>query len=261
MTHGSTHRAVSDHAAVAAAARAERGTWMLAALYPSSATARGVAKHIRNGSEKYPAYLPVGSYEAYAARAGDDEALWVRYVAGKEPVKPLPDHMTVRVRHEGGGPGYEGVGVITVAISTRCPACGGPRGWDTVTAHSFRHDDAWLVVDRWTNPCGHTDMYDAVVRESRDRPLPPPPIALPPGGATGPVAVVLSAAQVRPAMHAAQAALLLEEQGYVNAAELIRAELRARRGHMSAKQAAAYLTECGSPAASLRTTTSTRTTP
>ncbi|MFB8406403.1 hypothetical protein [Streptomyces sp. NPDC055912] len=220
-------------------------------------TAKSTARQIARGSKMLPAYLP-GGFEAYAAPAGDEETVWVRYVAGQQPVKPLPDRMAVRVRYDGERRGYEGAGVITVTIATRCPACGGPRGWDTVTAHGFHQDGERLVVDRWTNPCGHFDMYQAVVRESRDRPLSPPPLSATPmpEGGTGPVAVILSALRARPAMHATWAALLLDQRGYANAADLVRAEL-SRRGRMSAKQAAAYLTECGSPAASLRTTTRT----
>ncbi|MFJ3100300.1 hypothetical protein [Streptomyces sp. NPDC086835] len=252
---------MSDHAAVAAAARAQRGTWMLAGLYPSSMTAKGVAQQIQRGSDKYRAYLPGGDFEAYAARAGEDEAVWIRYVAGDVPVEPLPDRMTVRVRHDGDGSGYEGAGVITVTISTLCPNCGGPRGWDAVTPHRFHHDGAYLVVDRWSNPCGHADVYEAVVKESRERRFLPPTDgtpALQPHDRTGPVAVVLAAARERRAMHAKQAAQVLEDHGYGNAAVLVRTELTKRRGHMSARQAATFLTAVASPAVSVRTITNTR---
>ncbi|MEW2631585.1 hypothetical protein AB0903_07990 [Streptomyces sp. NPDC048389] len=241
---GSTHRAATDHAAVAAAARAERGTWMLAGLYPSSMTAKSVAKHIARGSEKYPAYLP-GGFEAYAARSGEDEALWIRYVAGDPPVPPLPDRMTVRVCDRGDGRAYVGVFIVTVTISTLCPVCGGPRGWDRVRPHRFCEDGEWLSVDKWDNPCGHLDTYAAVLRESRERQLPPPPPLIEPvrddEELSEPVALIVQAAAERRGMHAAQAALLLEQHGHTTDADAVRAEIKASRGHMSAKQAATFL--------------------
>lgn len=74
--------------------------------------------------------------------------------------------MTVRVRDDGPGPGYTGVSVRTVTISDRCPACGGPRGKDTVRGHNFRVDGDWFNVDRWDNPCGHVDYYANVLAEA-----------------------------------------------------------------------------------------------
>lgn len=76
--------------------------------------------------------------------------------------------MTVRVCDRGSGRDYVGVRIRTVTVSDRCPSCGGPRGVDTIRNHNFHEDGDWLSVDRWTNPCGHVDMYDAVLREARD---------------------------------------------------------------------------------------------
>ncbi|MEU9033841.1 hypothetical protein AB0D45_02835 [Streptomyces sp. NPDC048352] len=251
MAMRSPYRAATDHHSAAEAARAQRGTWVLAGVFSSTMSAKTAARLIRTGSEKYVCYQPAGAFEAYAIPTGDEVTVWVRYVAGEEPVPPLPDRMTVRIRHDGDGPGYSGVGVVTVTISTRCPACGGPRGWETVRPHHFHHDGDQYTVDRWTNPCGHTDMYVAVLRESRDRQLPPPRPAPPeqaaPPAEDGPVALVLAAAASRRGMHAKQAALLLEEHGHGDAAALIRAELKERRGHMSAKGAASFLRDLARP--------------
>ncbi|MFG3510197.1 hypothetical protein ACGF5F_32395 [Streptomyces sp. NPDC047821] len=78
-----------------------------------------------------------------------------------------PITMTVRVCDRGTGRGYVGVAIRTVTIAATCPQCGGPRGTDTVRNHNFHEDGEWLSVDRWTNPCGHVDMYSAVLREAR----------------------------------------------------------------------------------------------
>lgn len=58
--------------------------------------------------------------------------------------------------------------IVTVTIAATCPRCGGPRGVDTIRGHRFHEDGEWYVVDRWSNPCGHVDMYDAVLREARE---------------------------------------------------------------------------------------------
>ncbi|GAA1111947.1 hypothetical protein [Streptomyces javensis] len=54
--------------------------------------------------------------------------------------------------------------------------------------------------------------------------------------------LILDAVQTRRGMHGRHAADLLAEHGYVEEAERIRVEVRARHGHLSAKQAAALLT-------------------
>lgn len=243
MKSRSIYRATPDHSAATFQAREERGHWVLAALYPSSASGKTVARRVPS-ADMMPAYEPAGAYEAYAARHTDGWALWVRYVAGDEPVPVLPDRMSVRIRHDGDGPGYSGVGIITVTISTRCPQCGGPRGFHTVIAHRFHHDGDWYVADRWANNCGHVDMYDAVLAESREvlLPLVAAPVPLPDSPAKdSPAGLILAAAKGRRGMHAQQAARLIEVHGHVEEAERIRAELRSRKGHMSAKQAADLL--------------------
>ena len=242
------NRAKTDHATIAANARAERGRWLLAGVYPSSASAQSCARGVPR-AQLMRAYEPAGAYEAYAAVHEDGYALWVRYVAGDEPVPALPDRMTVRIRHDGDEAGYSGVGVVTVTVSTRCPRCGGPRGFDAIRPHRFHHDGAWFVVDAWTNPCGHTDMYEAVLRESGDRqfqPLTAPaPVVNPAAGS--PAGLILAAAKARRVHHAKQAAQLLDDHGHHAEAELIRSQVKANHGHMSAKQAAHFLTTNDQP--------------
>jgi len=57
--------------------------------------------------------------------------------------------------------------VRTVTVSAYCPACGARRG--EPYAHRFAEDGAWYTCDRWTNPCGHVDMYAAVIVEAGRR--------------------------------------------------------------------------------------------
>ncbi|MFD8820841.1 hypothetical protein ACFV1C_00480 [Streptomyces sp. NPDC059605] len=238
------HRAVSDHTTAAAKARAQRGSWVLAGVYANSQTSKSVAAGIRAGSPSFPTYQPTGAFDAYAAPAGDRESVWVRYVEGDEPLPPFPDRMTVRVRHS--DPAPSDLGVVTVTVATRCPACGGPRGWDTIQPYSFQVGDEEYTADTWTNPCGHMDLYPHVLEESRTRQLPPPPppkhiVEVKAPQEPPQVELILAAARERRGMHAAQAADLLEIRGFADDAALIRAEVKNRAGHMSAKQAATLL--------------------
>ncbi|WP_327415479.1 hypothetical protein [Streptomyces sp. NBC_01233] len=224
---------------------------MAAALYPARESATKAAVRVPS-AQGFKAYEPAGEFEAYAAQHANGWALWVRWVAGDEPVPALPETMTVRVTNRGEGPGYSGVGIVTVTVAARCPQCGGPRGWDTVKTSRITEDGEHYYADAWSNPCGHLDLYADVLRESRLRPVPttallelpaPVPEVEPPtpDSAAG---LVLAAAKERRGMHAAQAANLLVEHGMTDEAELIRTEMRARRGHLSAK-AAAHLLHSG----------------
>lgn len=74
-----------------------------------------------------------------------------------------PDTMTVRVadrRHDPVGH----AAIRTITISAHCPQCGGRRG--APYEHRFSDDGEWKTADRWDNPCGHTDMYEAVLVET-----------------------------------------------------------------------------------------------
>ncbi|MFC8463352.1 hypothetical protein [Streptomyces sp. NPDC057250] len=198
-------------------------------------------------------YGTAGQFEAYAAETAGGWALWVRYVAGDEPVPALPDTMTVRITSRGDGLGYSGVGIVTVTVVARCPRCGGPRG--DIIPSRFHEDGAWYVVDEWSNPCGHLDEYRAVLQESRERPVPvvpvpvptpavarsvAPPLAAPPRPNSS-AGLILAAAAERRGMHARQAADLLEQAGRTGDARRIRKESRSRAGQMSAKAAAHFL--------------------
>lgn len=245
-------RVRADNAALASAARAERGTWFRASVYPSSESAATVARRIARGMPV--TYEPRGAFEAYSARCAEPEgtAVWVRCVEGGE-YPSLPERMTVRVVHAPDGPGYDGLQVVTVSVMPTCPVCGGPRGL-TVRPHRFRRDDRWYEVDRWDNPCGHIDGYAAVLAEARR--TPPLPGQVPESKpdrpqVTGPyrevAALILTAAERRRGMRARAAALLAREHGHPEAAVLIERHIADVGGHMSAKQAAHYLATHGGP--------------
>ncbi|WP_329307007.1 hypothetical protein OG322_26155 [Streptomyces sp. NBC_01260] len=201
MKSRSVYRARPDHVAAAVNAREERGTWLMAGLYPSSMTAKLLAQQIPVG-RKDP-YTPAGEFEAYQAMHDDGYALWVRYVGGDEPVPELPDRMVVRVVNQGEG---GGAGIVTVTVSTRCLRCGGPRGFDTVRPYRFPVNGVIVDADRWTNPCGHTDSHPAVLMESRERPLPV--------SVGGPAAVVLRDAPVPPAPDSPAGVVLAAANGW-----------------------------------------------
>lgn len=60
---------------------------------------------------------------------------------------------------------HGGFASMTVTISDYCPKCGGKRGADTIHK-GFSYDGSRrLVVDCWTNPCGHIDKYSEVREE------------------------------------------------------------------------------------------------
>jgi hypothetical protein len=164
---------VTDHQGPAHAAREQRGVWVPGPIYPTLTSAQDCARRV-SSARGLTSYLPIGDFEAYGARCEDGGALWVRYVGGEGPLpEPMPQRMTVRVPSYGTGPGYSGVGIVTVSIAPTCPVCGGPRGWDTVTADPFTRDGETLVRDRWSNPCGHQDRYDRVLDEARRTPASP----------------------------------------------------------------------------------------
>lgn len=78
---------------------------------------------------------------------------------------PGSARMTVRVIDRSGwGTSASYPAIRRVTISRRCPVCGGERG--TPYNHNFHEDGEWLSCDRWDNPCGHEDRYDAVLAEA-----------------------------------------------------------------------------------------------
>lgn len=250
MTGRSGRRSSIDHKTVVAKARAERGVWQLAGLYPSAENGRNAARRIPR-AERMPAYDPPGTFEAYAAPHEQDgaTAVWVRYVAGLPTVEPRPASMTYRVIDRGDGPGYTGVRIVTVVVLPECPRCGGPRG--DAEPHRFCEDGEWYSVDKWANACGHVDMYAAVLAEHRKRALliekaeqaaAARAVADPvdAGEYTDAVALLNAAAAEVPGLRAKQAAVFLDTNGHDEAARRIQEELTANP-HMSARQAAQFL--------------------
>lgn len=81
--------------------------------------------------------------------------------------------ITVRVRDRAAesqwGSGPTSPVIRDIETSAFCPAagCGRRRG----TPRSLRqHDDGvWYSTDTWQNPCGHVDMYEAVLIEAAVR--------------------------------------------------------------------------------------------
>ncbi|AIV35549.1 hypothetical protein [Streptomyces sp. CCM_MD2014] len=252
-----------NHAVVVEAARAVPGTWVQAAAYASLASAESAARRVPL-AERIPAYEPAGSFEAYAASTGSGPFLWVRSTEGG-PYPALPARMSVRIpAMTGAAPGE--VGVLTVSVRPFCQVCGGPRGWDVVGPVEMHVRNVLVTVDRWSNPCGHDDVYADVLEESRRTPAAVDP-AISRGRGHRPgdparagvfrpaVELVLQAAAEHRAMHAKQAAALLRINGHVEAAGLVEVKIRAERGHLSAKAAAHFLTVEG---AARRSTSTTR---
>ena len=62
------------------------------------------------------------------------------------------------------GCGHSGIPLRTVEIATVRPKCGGPRGEPRL--NRYCEDGEFYDVHNWTNPCGHVDMYSAVLREA-----------------------------------------------------------------------------------------------
>lgn len=257
----SPHRSRVSHADAAATARSRPGTWVRAATYASRMSADSAARRIP-GAERMPNYEPAGAFEAYAITTVEGPSLWVRSTEGG-PYPPIPDRMAVRIPVS--GPELGEVGVLTVYVAPYCQTCGGPRGWDRIQPVEMRFGQDVVLVDRWANPCGHDDVYADVLVEARRT---PPSVA--PADARGrghhpgdparagafrdAVELILGAAATTRGMHAKQAAALLRTHGHTEAAGLVEAKLRAEHGHLSAKQAAHFLTVEGAGRRSTRTT-------
>jgi hypothetical protein len=91
----------------------------------------------------------------------------------KEADMPVPvDHdLTERavrvIDRSGWGTSAAYPQIRTVTLTWVCPVCHGPRG--IPKEHRFHEDGHWLTCDRWDNPCGHLDLYTAVLAEARER--------------------------------------------------------------------------------------------
>jgi hypothetical protein len=53
-----------------------------------------------------------------------------------------------------------------VTVPWVCCTCGGERG--EPFGHCFYENDQSHVCDRWSNPCGHVDTYEMVLRQARE---------------------------------------------------------------------------------------------
>ncbi|MFJ3249172.1 hypothetical protein [Streptomyces sp. NPDC086782] len=241
----------ADHRAAAANARQTPGTWIMAALYDASMTARTVARMARNGT--IGAYRPQGSFDAYEAMHDGGSAVWIRYVTGLDVV-PMPDTVTVRVPDYGTQPGYEGVCIRTVDISSRCRRCGAPRG--PIRAHTFVKDGSRLVCDAWENECGHQDLYRMVLAEARvlaertrPRPAKSPKKPLIRGVEGGRYAAtvdrIAELIREKPSLRALRVLPHIEAHGHMDAAQVIRHFVSdsATGCHTSARAAALHLIE------------------
>ena len=63
-----------------------------------------------------------------------------------------------------GSPGRQGPALVTVEIADSCPECGGARGEPSY--QPFHEDGETFLVSVWANPCGHLDLYSAVLTEA-----------------------------------------------------------------------------------------------
>lgn len=251
MTVKGTHRS-ANHQVAARITRMQPGLWTQIGVYPTPSSAGSISRHISRASLR--AYAPAGSFEAYYAMVDHGHAVWARYVLGVD-VEPMPETVTYRVVDRGEGPGYSGVRIVTVIVSPCCPECGGPRG--KARPYRFCEDGEYYSCDQWTNLCGHIDPYAAVLKEWRShptamaRPVSRAPQLVGDGGPfAGAVAEIGAVVEGKRVHHAKQAAALIREAGHEKAADLITGELAVRRGHMSARQAMAFLTEQGAKEAS-----------
>jgi hypothetical protein len=247
---------VTDHQAAAVQCEVAAGAEVLICEYPTRASAESVAKYIREGIIR--AYRPSGAFEAYAYPSQGGMTVWARYSGGAE-LKTLPLAMTVRVPDYGSQVGYEGVRVLTVEISARCPVCGGPRG--ELRPDLFVRDGVRRERDTWSNLCGHVDTYAAVLQEAarrrelgenadRPRTAGRPRSVKELRGVDGgryctAVEVIAAELSSSPWLSALRAAEILDDRGEHAAADAVRAYRVTCPGtNTSAKSAALYLNHC-----------------
>lgn len=63
--------------------------------------------------------------------------------------------VTIPAREE-----HEGFYQVDVVLPWTCMVCGGPRG-EPAPVRSY-DGSRWMMVDGWTNPCGHVEKYSAI---------------------------------------------------------------------------------------------------
>ena len=65
---------------------------------------------------------------------------------------------------------HEGLYLAEVRLAWVCSVCGGPRG--EIDHGKLSYDGSLrLVVDGWSNPCGHVDKYEACILEALENGL------------------------------------------------------------------------------------------
>ncbi|QHE72665.1 hypothetical protein [Rhodococcus sp. WAY2] len=78
-----------------------------------------------------------------------------------------PNALSASSTAAAGAPAPPTTQIRTVTLTWVCPGCHGPRG--IPKEHRFHEDGHWLTCDRWDNPCGHLDLYTAVLAQARER--------------------------------------------------------------------------------------------
>lgn len=61
-------------------------------------------------------------------------------------------------------PNHEGFYTVMIWVNWICPVCGGPRG--EIKQVASYDGSRRLICDGWSNPCGHVDKYQAVIKEA-----------------------------------------------------------------------------------------------
>ncbi|MFI1767470.1 hypothetical protein ACH41H_36225 [Streptomyces sp. NPDC020800] len=84
---GHITRACTDHQEAARQARQMPGTWVLAGLYGSRASAVSASLQVRTG-ERIPAYLPAGSFQARTEVTQDGGDLYIRFIDSAKGAQP-----------------------------------------------------------------------------------------------------------------------------------------------------------------------------
>lgn len=148
------------------------------ALFWSPADGWRWAARREDGGNNWPRSLKVDTWAAPVVVAAcladtiglhrwhDKQSLSVRAAVRRWCERPATMTVTVRYRSAEAPWGHGPTRPVTrkVTISSRCPVCGGRRG--EPCGQNSSEDGAHYWVQTWQNPCGHTDLYAAVVAEA-----------------------------------------------------------------------------------------------
>jgi hypothetical protein len=126
--------------------------------------------------DQWPFRTVGGSWDAVLVKDGDITrrqhfrlfAAGTEFERAERHTGDTAETMTVTVRDHAAespwGSGWTNPKVREVTISAFCPTCGGRRG--EPQGSNQCDDGAYYWVQVWSNPCGHVDMYDAVIAEA-----------------------------------------------------------------------------------------------